>query len=82
MDVLWRDRWRLLAPSKQSYVPFYEMAVIYAGLGENDQALASLQMACNERAGTFVFPKLDPRFDSLRSDSRYQDFLRCVGLPP
>jgi len=72
----------LLKLSKQSYVPFYEMAVVYAGLGEKDQALASLQMACNEQSGRLYFLKLDPRFDSLRSDPRFQGLLRCVGLPP
>jgi eukaryotic-like serine/threonine-protein kinase len=67
--------------SKQSYVPFYEVAVLYAGLGNKDQAFASLQLACKEKSGRLYFLKLDPRFDPLRSDTRFEDLLHCVGLP-
>jgi eukaryotic-like serine/threonine-protein kinase len=72
----------LIKLSKQSYVPSYELAVVYTGLGSKDQALASLQIACDKQSGRLYFLKLDPRFDPLRPDPRFRDLLRCVGLPP
>ncbi len=68
--------------SKQKYVTSYGVALVYAGLGENDQALAWLNKGYAERTHWLVWLKLDPRWDSLRSDPRFQDLLRRVGLPP
>jgi len=59
------------------------MAVIHAGLGEKDQAWAWFDKAYEERASWLSQEfKADPRLDSLRSDPRYQDLLRRMGLPP
>jgi TolB-like protein/Flp pilus assembly protein TadD/predicted Ser/Thr protein kinase len=71
---------RLIKLSQQSYVPYYEMAVVYADLGDKQQALASLHMACEGQSGRLYFLKLDPRFDPLRLDPKFEDLLRCVGL--
>jgi TolB-like protein/Tfp pilus assembly protein PilF len=68
--------------SKQSYVPAYNFAEVYIGLGEKEQALASLEKAYADRSSYLTFLKVDPQFDSLRSDPRYKDLLRRVGLPP
>jgi TolB-like protein/DNA-binding winged helix-turn-helix (wHTH) protein/thioredoxin-like negative regulator of GroEL len=67
--------------SKQRYVsPVWE-ALIYAGLGEKNEAFEWLQKAAEERAGWLIYLDVDPRFDSLRSDPRFQDLRRKVGLP-
>ena len=50
--------------------------MIYAGLGDKDQALKWLQEAYEERAGWLVYLNVDPRYDSLRSDPRFTDLLR------
>jgi hypothetical protein len=60
------------------------MALINMGLGEKDQALEWLEKACPDRSlsnENFAL-KLDPKFDTLRSDPRYADLLRRIGLPP
>jgi adenylate cyclase len=68
--------------SKQKYVTSYGVALVYAGLGENDQAFAWLDKGYAERTHWLVWLKLDPRWDSLRSDPRFQDLLRRMDLPP
>jgi tetratricopeptide (TPR) repeat protein len=67
--------------SKHKYVSPYNIAKIYEGLGEKDQAFAWLERAYGERDGNITNLKVDPEFDSLRSDERFTDLLRRVGLP-
>ena len=67
--------------SKHRYVSPYERALIYTGLGENDQALAWLEKA-EEQSVPLHHINVDPRFNSLRSDRRYQQLLRRIGFPP
>jgi hypothetical protein len=55
-------------------------ATAYLGMGLKDEALASLQQACEKRAGFLVWLAVDPIYDPLRSDPRFQNLLRCVGL--
>jgi TolB-like protein/DNA-binding winged helix-turn-helix (wHTH) protein len=59
--------------------PFY-VAVDYAYLGDKDRAFSCLQQAYQQHAGELAGLKIDPRFDSLRSDPRFVDLLRRVGL--
>ncbi|MBI4462471.1 MAG: hypothetical protein HY653_06155, partial [Acidobacteria bacterium] len=67
---------------KRRYVSAYLVAVIHTGLGERDQAWAWLEKAHEERASWLSqFLKVDPRFDSLRSDPRYADLLRRMNFP-
>jgi TolB-like protein/DNA-binding winged helix-turn-helix (wHTH) protein/Tfp pilus assembly protein PilF len=66
--------------SKKKYVTSYGVALVYAGLGENDQAFAWLNKGYEERTHWLVWLKLDPRWDSLRSDPRFTELLRRVGL--
>jgi len=67
--------------SKRRYVSSYDMALIYAGLGETDQAQEWLERAYRDRSPWMVHLKVDPRLDPLRSDPRFQDLIRRVGLP-
>jgi len=68
--------------SRSGYVPAYSWGLIYTGLGNKDQAFAWLKRACDERDDWLATLKVDPRFDSLRSDPRFADMLRRIGLPP
>ena len=66
--------------SKQKYVPAWTVADIYLGLGEKDQALTWLDKAYEERVQWLIWLKVEPLFDGLRSDPRFADLLRRVGL--
>jgi TolB-like protein/DNA-binding winged helix-turn-helix (wHTH) protein/Tfp pilus assembly protein PilF len=67
--------------SLRRYVPPYDLAATCAGLGRKDQALKWLQKAYEERASYFHDINVEPVFDSLRSDPRFQDLVHRVGLP-
>jgi len=69
---------QLLKRSRQKYVSAYELAVVYAGLGESDRAFQWLEKACEERSSFLVHIRWDPRLEGLHSDPRFQDFLRRV----
>jgi len=66
--------------SKRRYVSPYFVALIYTGLGEEDQAFAWLQKAHEDRWGWLAYLKMDPRLDSLRADPRFADLARRIGL--
>ena len=68
--------------SKGTYVSPYMIAVIYAGLGQNDKAFELLEKAYQDRSPDIpYFIKADLRMDPLRSDPRFQDLVRRVALP-
>jgi tetratricopeptide (TPR) repeat protein len=67
--------------SKQSYVSPYHAALLYAGLGEKDKAFERLDQAARERSTLLVYLRKDPRLGTLRSDPRFRELLRRVGLP-
>jgi len=67
--------------SKHPFVSSYLMADFYAGLGDKDQAFASLERAYQERSWYMTHLKLDPELEPLRSDPRFVDLVRRVGLP-
>jgi hypothetical protein len=51
-------------------------------LGEKDQAFAWLEKAYEQRLTTMKFINTDPVWDDLRSDTRYGDLVRRMGLEP
>jgi hypothetical protein len=55
------------------------IALIYVGLGDRDEAMIRLNKAYETRFKASIL--LHPAFDPLRSDARFQDFLRRIGLP-
>jgi TolB-like protein/Tfp pilus assembly protein PilF len=67
--------------SMRKIVPARDIAIIYTGLGEKDQAFKWLRQACEERDGMLVYLKFDPLFKSLRADPRFADLIQCIGLP-
>jgi len=67
--------------SKKGYVAPTNFAKIYIGLGDKDQAFAWLEKGYQQRDFWLTFLKGDPVFDSLRSDPRFQDLVRRIGLP-
>jgi serine/threonine protein kinase/Tfp pilus assembly protein PilF len=72
----------LLRTSKRSYVSPYMIATIYAVLGDKDRAFAFLEKAYQEKSPDIpYFLKADLRLDALRSDPRFAELVRKVGLP-
>ncbi|HYK51605.1 MAG TPA: tetratricopeptide repeat protein, partial [Terriglobales bacterium] len=68
--------------SAHSWVAPYNVAVIYAGLGDKDRAFALLGQAYKDRSYYLpTYLATDARMDSLRSDPRFGELRRRVGLP-
>jgi TolB-like protein/Tfp pilus assembly protein PilF len=59
----------------------YEIALVYAGLGEKDEAFAWLEKSFAARDKGLTYLKIDPCLDPLRPDPRFQDLVKRVGLP-
>lgn len=72
----------LKAASKQSFVPALFVALVYAGLEDEDQAFTWLEKAYEERFNRLAYLKVEALWDPLRSDPRFADLLRRVGIPP
>jgi serine/threonine protein kinase/tetratricopeptide (TPR) repeat protein len=67
--------------SGHQYVAATNIALIYGGLGEKDQAFAWLEKGYEERSFAMSWLNVEPRWDSLRSDPRFADLIRRMGLP-
>jgi TolB-like protein/DNA-binding winged helix-turn-helix (wHTH) protein/Flp pilus assembly protein TadD len=76
-EGLWRHR---LGALKQKGSRAWAIACYYTLLGEKDQAINSLERVLELRSGSFL--TVDPCYDDLRSDPRFQDLLRRVNFPP
>jgi len=71
---------RLQELSKQQYVSPYQTAVIYAGLDNRKMALDELEKSRAERFNWLPFVQVDPVFKSLRSDPRFIELAKSLGL--
>jgi Tfp pilus assembly protein PilF len=79
----WQKRLELLKnQAKERYVPPFFFALLYARLGDTDQAFQWLEKGYEARDGFVHYLKVQPVFDNLRSDPRYADLVRRIGLPP
>jgi hypothetical protein len=56
------------------------IASAYIGMGNNDQAIASLEKAYAQHSNGLIVLNVDPAYDPLRGDPRFQNLLRRVGL--
>ena len=72
---------QLQATSNQQYVSPYFFAVIYSGMNDKDKAFEYLGRAVAERHPYLILTKVEPFFDNLRSDPRWNDLLRRIGIP-
>jgi tetratricopeptide (TPR) repeat protein len=71
----------LQTASKQNFVPAFFFALVYAGLEDKDRAFTWLEKAYEERSNRLAYLKVEALWDPLRSDSRFADLLRRVGIP-
>ena len=60
----------------------YYLARIYAFWGRKDEAFTWLSEAYANRSEQMMYLKIDPYFDGIRSDPRYNDLLTMIGLSP
>ena len=58
-----------------------DVASYYAQAGDKDQAFAWLEKAYQQRTSSITSIGVEPKFDSIRSDPRFEDLLRRIGLP-
>ncbi|MGB6341001.1 MAG: hypothetical protein WBF32_14615, partial [Candidatus Aminicenantaceae bacterium] len=59
----------------------WQIATLYTRAGKNDEALEWLEKAYEERDPNFSYICVDPIFDDLRDDPRFQKLLRHLNLP-
>jgi len=66
--------------ASRCYVSPYDWAVLHTGLGEHDEALQRLRQALQERSPRVIWLNVEPTFDSLRRDRRFEAMVRRLGL--
>lgn len=67
--------------AQQERVLPIEMACFYTALGDKDTAFEWLHRACRERDRYTIYLQVAPKLKPLRSDPRFAEMLRCIGLP-
>src|SRR5262245_29423349 len=70
----------LLELNRRRYVTPVAVSWVYTGLGDKDRAFAWLEKAYQERSNFMAYLKVIPTADPLRSDPRFDDLLRRMGL--
>ena len=70
----------LLRVSSQRHVSPGNIALIYNSLGERDETFSWLERGFEERDPKMVFLKVEPKWNNLREDPRFQDLMRRVGF--
>jgi TolB-like protein/tetratricopeptide (TPR) repeat protein len=73
---------KLMERSKKQYVPSYWIALLHVALGDKEEAFACLERAFQERSSWLVWANVEPRFDKLRSDKRFNSLLARMKLSP
>jgi tetratricopeptide (TPR) repeat protein len=66
--------------ARGEYVDPYPVSFIYAGLGDTEQALEYLQKSVKVRSSWIPWLKVEPKFDILRADPRFQSLLTRIGM--
>jgi TolB-like protein/DNA-binding winged helix-turn-helix (wHTH) protein len=70
----------LLKSSTEKYVPSYNIALVYNAVGEPKRALDYLEKGFSERDVRMVFLKVEPQWDSLRSEPRFVDLIKRMKI--
>ena len=72
---------RLVVQSQQTPVPPFVIATMYARLGRKEEAIAWLEKGYEERDFRMTLISVSFEFDSMRSDPRFKELVRRLGLP-
>ena len=76
---------RIETVAQQQYVCNYEIAQVYASMGDRDQAFKWLNTGVTQQCDCMIWLRGEPWMESLRADPRYLDLIQRVGfdrLPP
>ena len=68
------------AAAGKRYIPPTYFGMLYAGMGDKDQAFIWLEKAFGERADLLTWVGVEPMLDGIRSDPRFHNLLRRIGL--
>jgi len=68
--------------SESRYVPAFARVLVFAGLGERDEAFNWLERAYDERYGPLMLLRVDPNLAALRDDPRFEEFARRIHVTP
>ena len=71
-----------VATSNRHHMPKFFAAWLYANLGDKEEAFALLEQGYKEHDGAMIHLKDDPIWAPIRSDPRFTELIRRVGLPP
>jgi TolB-like protein len=82
----WRAAWErwiqgMLDPRGTGYVQPYYLVEPYVDLGRDDEAITWLERAAEAHDVEIVFIKVDPRFDRLRANARFQEIVHSLNFP-
>lgn len=73
--------WRVISQMQSRYVCSYEVAAAYIPLRRYDKVYQWLNKAYEDRSDCMIYLQVDPRFDPLRSDSRFRAMVRKMRFP-
>lgn len=83
MPAYWAALYRDALPrAREEHVPCYDCAYANIAQGKRDEAFKLLEDSYQERVFWITLIKVDPELDPVRSDPRFQDLVRRMGLPP
>jgi TolB-like protein len=68
------------AAAKKRYIPPTYFGMLFAGLGDKDKAMMWLEKAYDDRADGLTWLNVEPMLDEVRSDPRFQNLIRRIGL--
>jgi TolB-like protein len=66
--------------TKKRYIPPTYFGMLFAGLGDKDKAMMWLEKAYDDRADGLTWLNVEPMLDEVRSDPRFQNLIRRIGL--
>jgi tetratricopeptide (TPR) repeat protein len=72
---------KMLEPAEGKFLSPYNIAIAQNCLGDEDQTIAWLQRGIEQRDPRMTFLKVEPKWNNLRDDPRFQELIRKVGFP-
>jgi hypothetical protein len=73
---------RLREESKRRYIPAHHFAFVHLGLDDKDAFFAAMEKAWQERSDYLPYLNVEPPFDSVRDDPRFQSLLHRLNFRP